>query len=125
MMGTDRSLPFFSNASGMDEHHWGVFRIHVFAGRRKEKVHSSVGRELRIVVERSWVAVEVFARPKLEWVDEDAHYHGISHTLRFVHQCEMPFMKCSHRRDESDALSFCAQIGNDVTHFVDRSDKLH
>src|SRR5438874_11608097 len=112
MMGTDCPFPFFPDASRMDEHHRRVFRIHVLPGRREEKIHSSLRRELRIIVEGARVAVEIFARTELQRIDKDAHDHDISYALRFVDQSEMTFVQRSHRGDESNALSFCPEIGN-------------
>ena len=119
------ALPLLSNASGMHDNDRSVLGIHVFACGGEQEVYSPLGRQLRVIFESPWVAVEVFARPELQRIDEDAHHDDVGHALRFIDQGEMTLVKRAHRRHECDALPLCSHAGNYVAHLINRPDRLH
>ena len=48
------------------------------------------------------IAFEVFLVVELEWVHEDAGYHGIRVFTGMADECEVAFMQRSHGGDEGD-----------------------
>src|SRR5205823_6671012 len=111
--------------SRMHEDYRSVFRVHVFPGRGEQEVHSPLRGEPRVIVEGTWVPIEIFTGPELERIDEDAHDDRVGHALCCVDKFEVTFVQGAHGRHEGNAPPLRPKVCNDVTHFVDRSHYLH
>jgi hypothetical protein len=124
MAGTATSLPLLGEDARVDRYD-GWRRVHAVVGRRKEDVHASTLCQLRVFLEGTWVALEVLTGPELQRIDEDAHHHQISATLRFVNQGQMALVQRAHGRHERDPLSIQPRLVRGGDHLLNRVDRAH
>src|SRR5688572_10056489 len=82
-----------------------ALRVHFFRRRSKNQVYPVGFAEPAICRKGAWIAGEIFLRPELGRVYENARDDGPFRTCQFpgtVDQCCVTCMKCAHGRDEHE-----------------------
>src|SRR5699024_4302220 len=76
--------------------------IHFLLRWMEDEVHTVFLADFEIPFKISWICLQIFIRTELKRIDKQAERNEIGLLPGFCHQRHMPFMKISHRRDESN-----------------------
>src|SRR5207248_762785 len=84
--------------------------IHLVLTRREQDIDAAPLELRPIGIQRARIAIEVFVRPELKSIDEDAGDDAIPMAARNVDERQVTRVQIAHRGNEGDALGLCEAI---------------